>query len=392
MAALGFRLLSRSTRPAGALFRPSLVPCAPVSPPVARAPLGGRPSPRRIAIAIALAILVAAGVALVARASAGGGDGAGEAAAGTSAPLTGAPPLVAEPPPAARRLAGDARLAATRAAADASPEDVPTLLALVAQEQAAGDLAAARAALARAAQVAPADPRVEVARVVLGWPDAAPADAIERLQALAVGSEDPFLRMQIAVALLWGGRTREAETALREIRGAAPDDYYESAADDLLHPGLPNGYPPFLPASGAPSALAEAKALVERTPRDPAPLVAYGSALQADGDRPAAARAYADALALAPQDVDARVAQIVNGFDKDRPERAFGALGPLVRDTAGTPVPRFHLGMLLLWTGDRQTARREFARVAAEHPDAPLGQLAARLAEAPAAGATTAAP
>ena len=54
------------------------------------------------------------------------------------------------------------------------------------------------------------------------------------------------------------------------------------------------------------------------------------------------------ALALDATNIDAQVAVIVLGFDKDQPAQAVGRLAQLMRSRPDAPSPRFHFGELLL--------------------------------------------
>jgi hypothetical protein len=88
------------------------------------------------------------------------------------------------------------------------------------------------------------------------------------------------------------------------------------------------------------------------------------------------------ALEAKVRDAEARVAAAVGLFDKDRPALAFSRLGPLVRVFPRAPTVRFHLGLLLFWTGRIQAGRLELERARAEGPATPLGRAAARSSRA----------
>ena len=75
------------------------------------------------------------------------------------------------------------------------------------------------------------------------------------------------------------------------------------------------------------------------------------------------------------------MAAAVGQFDKDAPERAFGRLGPLTRRFPGEPTVRFHLGVLLLWTGRVPAAERQFRLATRTQPGSPLAREAARYLE-----------
>jgi Flp pilus assembly protein TadD len=76
--------------------------------------------------------------------------------------------------------------------------------------------------------------------------------------------------------------------------------------------------------------------------------------------RPVSAeRQFAAAAKLAPNDPLARTAAAVGLFTKSDPVRAFGHLGPLTGVFPKSPAVRFHLGLLLLWVGERKKAAEQ---------------------------------
>ena len=94
-----------------------------------------------------------------------------------------------------------------------------------------------------------------------------------------------------------------------------------------------------------------------------------------------AAEVFERAARGAPANAEAQVAAAVGQFDKDAPERAFGQLGPLTRRFPNDPTVRFHLGVLLLWTGRVDAAARQFRLATRTRPDSPLAGEAARYLE-----------
>ena len=81
---------------------------------------------------------------------------------------------------------------------------------------------------------------------------------------------------------------------------------------------------------------------------------------------------------LAPNDPEARVAAAVGLFDKAQPARAFSQLGPLTRTFPKAATVRFHLGLLLLWSGELKEARRQLRLVRTVDPGSPLAGVAKR--------------
>jgi len=61
-------------------------------------------------------------------------------------------------------------------------------------------------------------------------------------------------------------------------------------------------------------------------------------------------------------------------FDKARPAEAFSRLGPLSRDYPKSATVRFHLGLLLLWSGQVKEARRQLLTVLSDRPNHREGQ------------------
>jgi Flp pilus assembly protein TadD len=82
-----------------------------------------------------------------------------------------------------------------------------------------------------------------------------------------------------------------------------------------------------------------------------------------------------------PNDIEAQVAGAVGRFDKDAPAQAFGRLGPLSGTHPNEPTVRFHLGVLLLWTGRVAQAEHQFRLAARTQPGSPLAREAARYLE-----------
>jgi Flp pilus assembly protein TadD len=139
------------------------------------------------------------------------------------------------------------------------------------------------------------------------------------------------------------------------------------------------GYPLFVPAENPPAGASSASlaAAARANPNDAVAQLQYGASLQAVGRRREAIAAYQQAVKADPTSVEAQVALAVGGFRKDDPAKAFGAIGPLARDHAGDPSPRFHLGMMLLWIGQPEQARAQFQQVSKEAPGTRLARLAA---------------
>jgi hypothetical protein len=79
---------------------------------------------------------------------------------------------------------------------------------------------------------------------------------------------------------------------------------------------------------------------------------------------------------LHPSDADAQVAAAVGRFDMDDLSASFSRLGPLVKRFPRSQTVRFHLGLLLAWTGQRDLAVKEFRATRALGAKTALGKEA----------------
>jgi tetratricopeptide (TPR) repeat protein len=249
-------------------------------------------------------------------------------------------------------------------------------------------------ALRRAAALYDRGRRREAARVFGRWPSldarvgaalAAWPDGFARLEALAARHPDSALvQLHRGLALYWLGRDAAARTAWRRAKALEPDSSYAVRAGDLLHPTLPvPGLPFFVPSFPSPPALARLSppkqlAYLAAAARrgGPRQKLLYGAALQKLGRPLSAEREFLAAAAVAPNDPDARVAAAVGLFDKGAPARAFGRLGPLTRTFPKAATVRFHLGLLLLWLGRVDDAKRQFRLARSLAPSSRLGREA----------------
>ena len=77
-----------------------------------------------------------------------------------------------------------------------------------------------------------------------------------------------------------------------------------------------------------------------------------------------------------PHVPEAQVAAAVGRFDKARPADAFSRLGPLTRRFPDKATVRFHLGLLLLWSGEVKEARTQLVRATTVEPGSPLASEA----------------
>jgi tetratricopeptide (TPR) repeat protein len=184
------------------------------------------------------------------------------------------------------------------------------------------------------------------------------AEAIEPLAQQATG--DPVVQFNYALALFCAGYVTDASQAFVAAKAAGRNTFYEIRADSIMHPQyFDQGYPVFQP-DGA----------------EVAPLLRRGIAAQQAGHQHTAERLYARAARLHPDDDQTQVAAAVGRFDEDNLTASFSRLGPLVRRFPRSVSVRFHLGLLLAWTGQRAQAETEFRQAKRLAPQSPLGREA----------------
>ncbi len=211
------------------------------------------------------------------------------------------------------------------------------------------------------------------------WP--ASEDRIEQLGALYPRSA--LVQLHVGLARFWAG-VGGALTAWREARDVEPDTPYAVRADDLLHPQFAPGLPGFVLShgyrAGGGTAAEQLETLAaDRTLRG---RLLHGIALQNLGRPVSARRAFAQAAALAQNDVDALVADAVGRYDKGNPAAAFSRLGPLTRRFPKAATVRFHLGLLLLWQRDVEEATRQLELARKAEPGSRIAREAARFLDA----------
>jgi predicted Zn-dependent protease len=189
-----------------------------------------------------------------------------------------------------------------------------------------------------------------------------PKQAAESLDDLARTSpKDAVLQFNYGLELLCAGYFSEAEQALRQAKQAGRDTFYEISADNLLHPQyFTGGYPPF-----------------EYFGKDP--LLVQGQIEQRAYHQRSAERLWAKAARLEPGNDAAQVAAAVGRFDMDDLNASFSRLGPLVKRFPRSQTVRYHLGLLLVWTGQRDLAITELRLARRLGPGTRLGNDAAKL-------------
>jgi tetratricopeptide (TPR) repeat protein len=157
--------------------------------------------------------------------------------------------------------------------------------------------------------------------------------------------KDPVVQFNYGVALFCAGYLTEAGQAFRAAKASGRDTFYEMRADEILHPQY------FTPSDGL-------YPLFQPLRRNA--LLLRGVLLQRQGHQHSAERVYLKAARLDPSDDEAQVAAAVGRFDEDDLAASFSRLGPLVKRFPHSQSVRYHLGLLLAWTGQRDEATRQF--------------------------------
>ena len=192
------------------------------------------------------------------------------------------------------------------------------------------------------------------------------------------------MQLHVGLSRFWAG-TGGALTAWREARDVEPDTPYAVRAADFLYardfaPGLPGFIVSFDYRVDGETPAEQLRLLAaDRTPKG---RLLHGIALQGLGRPVSARRAFAQALELAPNNVDALVADAVGRYDKANPAAAFSRLGPLSRRFPEAATVRFHLGLLLLWQKDVREATRQLELARRAEPDSKIAAEAARFLDA----------
>jgi hypothetical protein len=312
-------------------------------------------TPRARAIAVTSLVAVSA-AALIVGVVAAQTDTPPPVPAEQAAPRPGRPPLVLE-----LGVRGDAEAADLRRAQ---------------QLYADGDAIGAARVFARHASL-----EARVGKAFAAWPEG----TLDRLNRLAgLHPRSPVVQLHLGIAAYWS-RTRGAEDAWRAVVDAAPDTPYAVAAANLLYPQYARGLPRFVPGAALPAdldGLSPAAQLAELRRRAAAGerlgTLYYGVALQRLGRQLSAAAVLGAYARAHPSDAEAQVAAAVSRFDKARPAQAFSRLGPLTRRFPRVASVRFHLGLLLLWSGEVAEARRQLGLARAAEPGSTLAAEAQR--------------
>jgi tetratricopeptide (TPR) repeat protein len=186
-----------------------------------------------------------------------------------------------------------------------------------------------------------------------------PKQAAHALEQLALRNpKDAVVQFNFGTVLFCAGYLSDADAAFRQAKTAGYDTYYEIQSDSILHPQFfQQGYPIFEVVGDM-------------------PLLVQGQLMQRRGRQHSAEKLYARAARLHPNDDQAQVAAAVGRFDEDNLSASFSRLGPLVKRFPQSQSVRFHLGLLLAWTGQRVQAVKEFELARSLDPKSRLGKEA----------------
>jgi len=193
--------------------------------------------------------------------------------------------------------------------------------------------------------------------------------------------------LHLGIADYWAGHSADAVAEWEKTAKIGADSPYGVKAEDLLHPTLKiPGLPYVVLDFGVPPAIGKlppaqqlaALARVAAKPDARAKLL-YGSALWNLEHPVSAERQFEAAARLAPHDPLARTAAAVGAFSKANPVKAFGRLGPLTGVFPRSAAVRFHLGLLLLWSGEQRKAVAQLRLAAADAPHSSYAEDARRL-------------
>jgi tetratricopeptide (TPR) repeat protein len=216
------------------------------------------------------------------------------------------------------------------------------------------------------------------------WRGPSSLEAVKELA--AAHPDDPAALLNLGWADYQAGRNADAAAAWRRTASSYPDSPYGVDAEDALHGGPP-GLPPIETGLELPRALqnlpaAEQVAALKRAAARPdarAKLL-YGATLWNILRMPVSAeRQFAAAARLAPHEAVARTAAAAALFSKSSPRRAFAHLGPLTAVFPHSAVVEFHLGVLLLYIGERAKSAKQLRAAIADGPRSPYAKPARTL-------------
>jgi tetratricopeptide (TPR) repeat protein len=217
-------------------------------------------------------------------------------------------------------------------------------------------------------------------------------NGLERVRGLASSHPTSGVALlHLGIADYWAGHNAAAVAEWQKTARIGADSPYGVKAEDLLHPGTKNarelpGLPYVVLDFGAPPAIAKLSGTKQLTALaraaakpDARAKLLYGSALWGLQRPLSAERQFEAAAKLAPHDPLARTAAAVGMFTKANPVKAFSHLGPLTGVFPRSAVVRFHLGLLLLWSGERKKAVEQLRLAVSVEPHSQYAEDARRL-------------
>ena len=216
------------------------------------------------------------------------------------------------------------------------------------------------------------------------WQGPSSLGAVKQLA--AAHPNDPTALLNLGWAYYQAGRNADAAAAWHRTASRFADSAYGVDAQDALHGG-PQGLPPIVTGLALPKAIAQLPAAAQLAalkraaagPSARAKLL-YGTTLWNVLRMPVSAeRELAAAAKLAPHDAVARTAAAVGLFSKANPTRAFGHLGPLTAVFPHSAAVEFHLGVLLVYIGERAKAAKQLRAALADGPHSPYAGFARTL-------------
>jgi hypothetical protein len=220
----------------------------------------------------------------------------------------------------------------------------------------------------------------QIGTAFANWPNGG-LDTLERLAGQNPGSA--LAAFHLGWAQYWSGRVGDAVTTWQRVDARFPDSPESVEAENLLYPKFARDLPFIVLPVALPSAptraaqLRELAAAAERPSEDAK--LRYGLALWQLWHRVSAEREFAAAARLAPNDPAARAAAAVAAFTKRAPVRTFAKLGPLTGVFPRSSAVRFHLGVLLVWTGQAKKGVAQLRLAAADEPRSLYAREARRL-------------
>jgi len=217
--------------------------------------------------------------------------------------------------------------------------------------------------------------QAQIGSAFAAWRDGHGLDSLKSI--VAAHPRSALAELHLGWAYYWSGRNADAVVAWQRASQLQPDSPYAVDALDALHPSDIPGLPPIvttLTLPGSDSSLSAARQLARLRTAAGSPgagarqKILYGLALWNLRRPSSAERQFAAAARLAPGDPVARTAAAVGAYSKADPVRAFARLGPLTGRFPASPVVRFHLGLLLLWDGQRKKAAAQLRDAIADGP------------------------